>query len=133
MGHYDEGGVAAAPIWGDFMHHALEGRPVIDFPVPSGVTVASLNEGEDRPRKHRAPRPRIARRRELSPECRRAARRRRSLTPRQTRQYGDCAARTRSSTGSARRASPVSGSYRRLSPRNAPMSASTPSTMASRS
>jgi len=68
LGHYDEGGVAAAPIWGDFMHHALEGRPVIDFPVPSGVTVASLTEGEDRPRKHRSPRPRIARRRELSPD-----------------------------------------------------------------
>ncbi len=69
LGHYDEGGVAAAPIWGDFMHHALEGRPVIDFPVPSGVTVASLYEGEDRPRrKHRASHPRVARRRELSPE-----------------------------------------------------------------
>jgi hypothetical protein len=51
------------------MHHALEGRPVIDFPVPSGVTVASLKEGDDHPRsKHRASRPRVARRRELSPD-----------------------------------------------------------------
>ena len=68
LGHYDEGGVAAAPIWGDFMQHALDGRPVIDFPVPSGVTVASLQEGDDRPahvkrRRHSsAARPRVARR-----------------------------------------------------------------------
>jgi len=71
LGHYDEGGVAAAPIWGDFMQHALEGRPVIDFPVPSGVTVASLNEGDDKHahvRRHPRPRARVARRREEPPD-----------------------------------------------------------------
>ena len=36
LGSWDTGGHAAAPIWAGFMRKALEGRPVVDFPVPSG-------------------------------------------------------------------------------------------------
>lgn len=36
------GGKLAAPIWTDFMSHALEGKPVRDLPVPEGMLVPGL-------------------------------------------------------------------------------------------
>ena len=43
LGDNETGGRAAAPIWADFMKRALEGRPVVDFPVPAGVTFAQVD------------------------------------------------------------------------------------------
>jgi penicillin-binding protein 1A len=56
LGRGDEGGRVAAPIWAAYMREALKGRPVIDFPAPSGVTMASASVdaaesgASDRPR-----------------------------------------------------------------------------------
>jgi penicillin-binding protein 1A len=41
LGSWATGGHAAAPIWASFMRKALEGRPEVRFPTPSGVHVAS--------------------------------------------------------------------------------------------
>jgi len=43
LGHGDTGGHVAAPIWSAYMREALKGRPVIDFPTPSGITMASAS------------------------------------------------------------------------------------------
>jgi len=43
LGPKQTGGRAAAPIWTDFMKHALEGRPVVDFPVPEDVVFAQVD------------------------------------------------------------------------------------------
>ncbi len=43
LGPTETGGHAAAPIWTAFMKQALAGRPVIDFPVPDGVTYAQID------------------------------------------------------------------------------------------
>ncbi len=43
LGATETGGHAAAPIWTEFMKRALEGRPVVDFPVPDGVTFAQID------------------------------------------------------------------------------------------
>ncbi len=43
LGSWATGGHAAAPIWASFMRKALDGRPVVRFPVPSGVHVASAS------------------------------------------------------------------------------------------
>lgn len=43
LGSSGSGGQAAAPIWTEFMQKALWGIPVQDFPVPSGVTSATIN------------------------------------------------------------------------------------------
>jgi penicillin-binding protein 1A len=43
LGKKETGGHAAAPIWTDFMKVALADRPVIDFPVPEGVTFAQID------------------------------------------------------------------------------------------
>jgi penicillin-binding protein 1A len=43
LGKTETGGHAAAPIWTDFMKTALTDRPVIDFPVPDGVTFAQID------------------------------------------------------------------------------------------
>jgi len=37
IGKFLTGGVVAAPIWADFMKKATAGKPVKDFPVPSGI------------------------------------------------------------------------------------------------
>ncbi len=37
IGKFLTGGIIAAPIWEDFMKHALEGQPPKDFPVPAGI------------------------------------------------------------------------------------------------
>ncbi len=43
LGAHETGGHAAAPIWTEFMKKALAGRPVVDFPVPEGVTFAQID------------------------------------------------------------------------------------------
>lgn len=45
LGAKETGGVAAAPIWTEFMKKALDGRPVLDFPVPEGVSFAQIDPG----------------------------------------------------------------------------------------
>ena len=43
LGAHETGGHAAAPIWTEFMKEALGDRPVVDFPVPEGVTFAQID------------------------------------------------------------------------------------------
>ena len=43
LGKDETGGHAAAPIWTAFMKKAMEGHPVIDFPVPDGVSFAQVD------------------------------------------------------------------------------------------
>jgi penicillin-binding protein 1A len=43
LGPRETGGAAAAPVWAAFMEHALRGHPVVDFPVPDGVTFAQID------------------------------------------------------------------------------------------
>jgi penicillin-binding protein 1A len=81
MGHGDEGGRVAAPVWAAYMRQAMKGRPVLDFPAPNGVTMASASAAADgevgsgRRRRSRAtsddappPRKRVRRHREVAPD-----------------------------------------------------------------
>jgi penicillin-binding protein 1A len=43
LGKQETGGHAAAPIWTAFMKQALADRPVVDFPMPEGVTYAQID------------------------------------------------------------------------------------------
>jgi len=43
LGKQETGGHAAAPIWTAFMKRAIADRPVVDFPVPEGVTFAQVD------------------------------------------------------------------------------------------
>src|SRR3989454_2430253 len=43
LGAHETGGHAAAPIWTEFMKQILGDRPVVDFPVPDGVTFAQID------------------------------------------------------------------------------------------
>ena len=43
LGKQETGGHAAAPIWTAFMKRAVADRPVVDFPVPEGVTFAQID------------------------------------------------------------------------------------------
>jgi penicillin-binding protein 1A len=43
LGSHETGGHAAAPVWTEFMKQALKGRPVVDFPVPEGITYAQID------------------------------------------------------------------------------------------
>ena len=43
LGKRETGGHAAAPIWTAFMQQVLESRPVVDFPVPEGVSFAQID------------------------------------------------------------------------------------------
>ncbi|YCI06229.1 penicillin-binding protein 1A (plasmid) [Ensifer sp. D2-11] len=43
MGYGETGGGLAAPIFIDFMKVAMRGKPAVDFPVPQGLTSASVN------------------------------------------------------------------------------------------
>lgn len=43
LGPNETGGHAAAPVWTAFMKEALAGRPLLDFPVPDGVTYAQID------------------------------------------------------------------------------------------
>ena len=45
LGVNQTGGTVAAPIWHDYMAVALAGRPVLSFPMPAGVTIASWDSG----------------------------------------------------------------------------------------
>ncbi len=45
LGDNETGGHLAAPIWHDFMATALQGRPVLNFPMPNGVTMAQWDSG----------------------------------------------------------------------------------------
>jgi penicillin-binding protein 1A len=45
LGNNETGGAVAAPIWHDFMATALASRPVLAFPQPLGVTMASWDSG----------------------------------------------------------------------------------------
>lgn len=45
LGNNETGGSLAAPIWHDFMAVALEGRPVLTFQMPPGLTMASWGAG----------------------------------------------------------------------------------------
>jgi penicillin-binding protein 1A len=43
LGKGETGGRVAAPIWERFMERALEGAPILDFPVPAGISFAWIN------------------------------------------------------------------------------------------
>jgi penicillin-binding protein 1A len=43
LGKQETGGHAAAPIWTAFMKEAVADRPVVDFPVPDGVSFAQID------------------------------------------------------------------------------------------
>jgi penicillin-binding protein 1A len=43
MGKGETGSRAASPIWLSFMSQVLEGRPVLDFPVPEGIVFAKID------------------------------------------------------------------------------------------
>jgi penicillin-binding protein 1A len=43
MGKGETGSRAASPIWLNFMSQALEGRPLLDFPVPEGIVFAKID------------------------------------------------------------------------------------------
>ncbi len=45
LGDNETGAAVAGPIWHDFMAVALKGRPVLTFPQPPGVTMASWDSG----------------------------------------------------------------------------------------
>jgi penicillin-binding protein 1A len=43
LGKGETGGRVAAPVWERFMERALEGAPILDFPVPAGISFAWIN------------------------------------------------------------------------------------------
>jgi len=43
LGKQETGGHAAAPIWTAFMQTAVEGQPVVDFPVPDDVSFVQID------------------------------------------------------------------------------------------
>jgi penicillin-binding protein 1A len=43
LGKHETGGRAAVPIWTAFMKEAVADRPVLDFPVPEGITFAQID------------------------------------------------------------------------------------------
>jgi penicillin-binding protein 1A len=43
LGRMETGGRVAAPIWERFMSRALENEPILDFPVPDGVSFVLIN------------------------------------------------------------------------------------------
>jgi penicillin-binding protein 1A len=45
LGNNETGGAVAAPIWHDYMATALASRPVLNFPMPPGVTMAPWETG----------------------------------------------------------------------------------------
>jgi penicillin-binding protein 1A len=45
LGNNETGGAVAAPIWHDYMATALAGRPVLNFPMPPGLTMAPWDSG----------------------------------------------------------------------------------------
>ncbi|MFP6664957.1 MAG: PBP1A family penicillin-binding protein [Deltaproteobacteria bacterium] len=49
LGPHETGGRVAAPIWKDFMSHALAGTPVSDFVVPANIVLVAINPETGRP------------------------------------------------------------------------------------
>ena len=45
LGRGETGGHVATPIWTEFMEAALEGQPVLDFPVPDGIRCSLVRSG----------------------------------------------------------------------------------------
>ena len=43
LGKGETGGRIAAPVWARFMERALDGEPILDFPVPAGISFAWIN------------------------------------------------------------------------------------------
>ena len=43
MGAHEEGGKASVPIWLEFMQQTLDGKPVLDFPIPDGLVSVSID------------------------------------------------------------------------------------------
>jgi penicillin-binding protein 1A len=43
LGKHETGGRIAAPIWERFMERALENQPILDFPVPPGISFVWVN------------------------------------------------------------------------------------------
>jgi penicillin-binding protein 1A len=43
LGKMETGGRVAAPIWERFMERALENQPILDFPVPAGISFVWIN------------------------------------------------------------------------------------------
>ncbi|MGH7120568.1 MAG: penicillin-binding protein 1A [Acetobacteraceae bacterium] len=46
LGHDVTGGEVSAPIWNAFMKVALNGRPVLDWPIPPGITMRSFDTAD---------------------------------------------------------------------------------------
>jgi penicillin-binding protein 1A len=51
LGKHEVGGRAAAPIWLYFMEKALQGTPVIQFPVPDGIVFSRVDRDTGLPAK----------------------------------------------------------------------------------
>jgi penicillin-binding protein 1A len=49
LGRFETGGVAALPVWLDYMSHALQGRPQPEFPVPEGIVFAAIDPETGQP------------------------------------------------------------------------------------
>lgn len=43
LGAGEEGGRSSTPVWLEFMKQTLDGKPILDFPVPAGVVYASVD------------------------------------------------------------------------------------------
>jgi len=43
LGKLETGGHVAAPVWERFMERALENEPILDFPVPAGISFVWIN------------------------------------------------------------------------------------------
>src|SRR5439155_12611702 len=43
LGKQETGGRIAAPIWLRFMQSALEDEPILDFPIPPGISFVPIN------------------------------------------------------------------------------------------
>jgi penicillin-binding protein 1A len=43
LGHLETGGHVAAPIWLHFMEQALDNEPILDFPVPEGISFVLID------------------------------------------------------------------------------------------
>ncbi len=81
LGRGATGGHVAAPIWAAYMREAMKGRPAIDFPAPSGVTMASASTSGDDAESGGRSRIRSRSNSSGAPRRSRPARRRREIPP----------------------------------------------------
>jgi len=49
LGRFETGGIAALPIWLDYMSTSLRGRPQPPFPVPEGIVFAAIDPESGQP------------------------------------------------------------------------------------